>query len=266
MTRILAIAWLAACNPPAATAPSNAVPVAAQVHVAVGQPLGWLGFAPIANHADAATWWLPVGTMAAVVPASHDVARGRSLTAIDGLGRAAIVRAAAGTTAIEYGCDGNRLDAVTLATADAKPFAPGVVWVLPPSPPDAWAPQAIAIRSIEAHPTRRRYVIGPIALDLSRSDANHATLAIAWNGRVVHRVAIERAQMDGSDPTPIDLAEGGPGVPEPVAAWQIAKQGPILLVVLVPSYEGVHVSAILVERDAGRAVPELGWYLYRCAF
>jgi hypothetical protein len=52
----------------------------------------------------------------------------------------------------------------------------------------------------------------------------------------------------------------------PVAAWSFADHGPILLVLVVRSYEGVHIKPILVEDNGARELPDMGMYLYQCAF
>jgi len=70
--------------------------------------------------------------------------------------------------------------------------------------------------------------------------------------------------MEGADPAPLDFQHPGVAIPEPVPAWSFVDGGPILLVLQVPSYEGL--TPILVESDAAREIPAMAAYLYRCAF
>jgi hypothetical protein len=72
--------------------------------------------------------------------------------------------------------------------------------------------------------------------------------------------------MEGADPDPLDFQHLGVAIPEPAPAWSFVDGGPILLVLQVPSYEGLHLTPILVESDAAREIPAMAAYLYRCAF
>lgn len=260
--RAVALCIIAACASQPAAPPQNVVS-AAGPHLTIGrdQPLGWIGLAPRPTRTSGD--WLPAGTQAVLVPMpAEGLTAGTMLSAIDTTGNTARVTAGA-PTKVPYGCDGNQLDVV--AFTGAKP-APGPVWLLPPTAPAIWRPRPIAIQSPAATEAHRRDTVGPLALDLERSDAAHGTLTIARDGRVLHRAAIARAPMEGADPDPLDFTQPGVAIPIPVAAWSFVDGGPILLVLRVPSYEGTHLTAILVEEDAARELPALATYLYRCAF
>jgi len=166
---------------------------------------------------------------------------------------------------VPYGCEHNRLDAIAFTGAQ---LAPGPVWLLPRGAPARWRPRPIAIEvapepASEAHRVDR---VGPLTLELARTDATHATLAIAVGKRVLGSFPIERAAMAGADPGPLDLREPGVAIPMPVAAWSIADAGPILLVLLVRHYDGVRLWPILVEQGGARELPDMARYLYQCAF
>jgi hypothetical protein len=223
---------------------------------------GWIGIAP--RPARDPGDWVPAGTQAVIVPTpAEGLAADATLSAIDTAGRTTRV-AGAGPAKLPYGCDGNQLD--VLAFTGTK-LAPGPVWLLPPAAPASWRPRALAITSpVSAGEARRRDTVGPLSLELERTDAMHGTLAIARDGRVLHRAAITRNLMAGADPEPLDLREPGVAIPVPVAAWSLVDGGPILLVLRVQSYEGMHLAAILVEQDSAREVAALATYLYRCAF
>jgi hypothetical protein len=254
--------WLvSACASQPAPPPQNAVK-GDRLTIAPDQALGWIGIAPRADRDP--DDWVPAGAQAVLVPMPVEgLAAGATLSAIDTAGRTTQLGGAAATK-VPYGCDGNQLD--VLAFTGSK-LTPGPVWLLPPSAPASWRPSPLAIVSpVAATEARRRDTVGPLSLELERTDAMRGTLAIARDGRVVHRTAITRSLMDGADPDPLDFQQPGVAIPVPVAAWSLVDNGPILLVLRVQSYEGMHLAAILVESDSAREVAALATYLYRCAF
>lgn len=260
--RAAALCIVAACAPPPAAPPHNVVG-AASPHLAIArdQPLGWIGIAPRPTRSSGD--WLPAGTQAVLVPMpAEGLAAGIMLSAIDASGNTSRVTAGA-PTKVPYGCDGNQLDVV--AFTGARP-TPGPVWLLPPNAPAIWRPRSIAIAAAAATAAHRRDTVGPVALDLERTDDAHGTLTISRDGRAVHRATLARTPMEGADPDPLDFTQPGVAIPIPVAAWSFVDNGPILLVSRVLSYEGVHLAATLVEEDAARELPALATYLYRCAF
>jgi hypothetical protein len=260
--RAALVVLVAGCGAQAAPPHNGAREATSPLTIAPDQPLGWIAIAPRAARAPGD--WIPAGPQAAVLPMpSEGIAAGTTLSAIDTAGRVTRVTAD-GAAKVPYGCDSNQLDVVAF-TGDRS--APGPVWLLPPAAPEAWQPHALAIVSpVSAVEDRRRDTVGPLTLELARSDATHGTLAIMREGRAVHKLAIERAAIEGADAGPLDLSQPGVAIPVPVAAWSLVDGGPILLVLLVPSYEGIHLTALLVEAGAARELPALAVYLYRCAF
>jgi hypothetical protein len=254
-----------ACGPSNRSVPAN-LANAARLEISDNQELGWLGVVPVARRG--AGDWRPEGPATTVYVPSRPSAiePDMTFTAIDTRGGTTTVTGV-GQPSIPYGCDDGRLDVTALESKDRTKLAPGPVWLLPASAPDSWAPRPVAIKSVQASGARRRYVAGPLTLELARVDARHGTLEIAWNGRVVRTRPFERDEKDGAEPAPIDLAEGGIGVLEPIAAWAIGgERGAILLVLFQQTYEGLHLHAELVQEDRGSAVDEIGFYMYQCAF
>jgi hypothetical protein len=252
----------AACSSQPAGPPQNVAPARPHVAIAPDQALGWIGLAPLPARGEGD--WLPAGPQAVLVPLpAEELAAGATLSAIDTTGRVARVTAEA-PAKVPFGCDDNQLDVLPFT---GKRLAPGPVWLLPPAAPASWSPAALAIASpAAATEARRRYTVGPLSLELERTDATHGTLKIARGGRTLHTAAIARGEMEGADPSPLDFRTSGVSIPEPVAAWSVAEGGPILLVVLVPSYEGLHLKPLLVEDHGARELPAMATYLYRCAF
>lgn len=262
-TRAAILCVVAACASPSAGPPHNvASATSPPLTIAPDQALGWIGLAPRAARDPGD--WLPAGAQAVLVPLPVDgLTSGITLPAIDTTGK--VTRVVAGApTKVLYGCDGNQLDVLPF-TGDRP--APGPVWLLPPAAPASWKPASLAIVSpVTATQASRRDTVGPLSLALERRDAANGTLTIARDGRVLHRAAISRPAMDGADNEPLDLQSSGVAIPEPVAAWSFADGGPILLVLRVPSYEGMHLTPILVELDRARELSAMAVYLYRCAF
>jgi hypothetical protein len=255
------LVMLAACGGGAApVAPANTTQAGPRLAIARGQAMGWLGIAPVGAPAHA---WQPVGPATVYLPADGTPAE-LAVAAIDAKGTTAAIRST-GRVEIPYGCDGNQLAAQ--AFAGAPGLAPGAVWILPPNLPATWHPTALAIATTQATTAARRYAAGPVTIELARADATHGSVALAWRGKVVHRGAFERTYMDGADRTPIDLTDGGIGVPEPIAAWQLGgERGAVLLVLYTQSYEGLHLRVIRVDEDGGRDEDAMATYLYQCAF
>ncbi len=260
----------AACSSQPAPVPQNAPQNVAnaaspRVTIAPDQALGWIGIAP--RPARDAGDWIPAGAQAVIVPTPADgLVAGATLSAIDVTGR--VRRVTAGAPAkVPYGCDDHQLDVLGFT---GEPAAPGPVWLLPPGAPASWRPGALPITSpVAATEARRRDTVGPLSLVLERTDRpdpTHGTLTIVRDGRTLHTAAISRGEMEGAAAAPLDLRHPGIAIPTPVAAWSFADGGPILLVLLVPSYEGLHLKPILVEHDGARELPAMTSYLYTCAF
>lgn len=253
----------AACSSQPPAVPQNVASSAGpRVTLAPDQPLGWIGLAP--RPARDARDWIPAGTQAVLVPLPADgLVAGTTLSAIDTADR--VTRVTAGAPAkVPYGCDDHRLDVLAFTGGRS---APGAVWLLPPAAPASWSPRSLAVASpVAATEDRRRDTVGPLALELARTDGARGTLKIVLEGRTLHTLAISRGEMEGADAGPLDLRHPGVGIPAPVAAWSLAEAGPILLVLLVPSHEGLHLKPLLVEADRARELPAMASYLYRCAF
>ncbi len=257
MTGLVAFFGCSESAPP--RGPSNSGHTAAGP-IKATEPLGWLGLAPSPAPDDASPGFLPTDAQHPLV-AVDGTRLARSLLAIDTRGTIARFTAGAGTK-IRHGCDGHELDVTPFI---GPRLAPGVVWLLPPGMPASWHPTPLAIVARSTTPARRDYAIGPLVIELARTAKLRGSLVISRAGTRIHAAPIERQLMDGADDAPIDLAEGGPAIPEPVAAWSITGDA-ILVVLHEPSYEGDSLRAVLVETSSARALDDMQLYLYRCAF
>lgn len=234
----------------------------AALRIGPTEPLGWLALATAAKDSDRVPRHAPISAEHPLVSLVERAALPASIAAIGTTG--GIQQLRTGPRAeVPYGCDGHTLE-VTTFTGPRLP--PGAVWLLPPALPPTWhpAPQSIVSRSSAV--AHRTYAIGPLTLELARTGDRRGTLTISRDGKVVHTAPFERHLMEGADAAPLDLAEGGPGIPEPIAAWAIAESGPLLLVLTQPGYEGTTLRALLVEATSARAIESMEMYLYSCAF
>ncbi len=260
------LGFLAACGEPSAVSPpvQNAATAPAAVALPADAALGVLSFAPIATR-DLGNW-IPAAPAPFLVEDALREGKGPppSWLAIDRAG--AEVRLTYGETMqIKYGCDDN-LMTVSKLTGDGVKLKPGLLW-LRPLDAAAWAPKALSIVNGTTTAARRDYTIGPVTLELVRADAKRGSLHVAWRGRRVHRVPIERHDMDGAEnDRMMDLTTTDVGVPIPEAAWSFANEGAVLLVLRRQAYEGTTFEVVVVNAETGRRVEAMAMYLYYCAF
>jgi hypothetical protein len=268
-------AWLLSivvvgCGAPRDATPSNTAESSA-VRVAPGAPLGELALAttpafdertePGIDRERAA--YVPVSTDHPVVTLA-EVPVGATLSVLGVAGGVARFTAGA-RTEIQFGCEQNTL-AVTPLAGPRLPAGPA--WILPRPLPATWALSPLAIAPSSATETSRRYTVGPLTVELTRTAPARGTLAIQRAGRTVHTVPFERVLMEGAAPelATIDLRSDGPGIPAPIGAWSLAPGGPALVVLLQPGWEGATLATFLVEESTARAVESMTTYLYYCAF
>jgi len=257
---------IAACGEPSAVSPPVLNTAVAPVAVALpaDAALGVLGIAPLTTR-DLGKW-IPAAPGPFLVEDALREGKGPapSWLAIDRGGAEA--RLTYGETMqITYGCDGNQMT-VSKLTGDGAKLSPGLLW-LRPLEAAAWAPKALPITNGTTTAARRDYTIGPLTLELVRADAKRGSLHVAWRGRRVHRVPIERHDMDGADNDRVmDLTTDDVGVPIPEAAWSFANDGAVLLVLRRQAYEGTSFEVVVVNAETGRRVEGMSMYLYYCAF
>lgn len=239
----------------------NVVAPAAQVALPTDAELGQLAI--MGRVGDQETW-VPDASFPFLVEGTLREGKGPppSWRAFDSRGGAATLTYGA-TLNVPYGCDGNQLT-VSRLTGDGA-LAPGLVWLVPATA--AWKPRPLAISNRRpAEVARRELAVGDYTIEILRTARAAGQVRVIFLGKVVvHEIKFERAPMDGAPDDPIDLVEGGIGVPVPEAAWEL-DHGRVLVAFRVPGYEGTNVKAIVVSPERGRAVESMGFYLYECAF
>lgn len=241
---------------------TNTSATGSALRIAPTEPLGWLGLATAVKDGDTVPRHAPTSSTHPLITLADRDALPAFVDAIATTGRAQPF-ATGPRGEVPYGCDDHTLEVTTFT---GPRLTPGAVWLLPPSRPTSWQPAPIPITPRAAIAAQRSYAIGRLTLQLTRTADLRGTLTIRRDGAVVHEAPFERHLMEGADPAPLDLAEGGPGIPEPVAAWAIAESGPIMLVLTHPTYEGTTLRPVLVEATTARAIESMEMYLYACAF
>ena len=244
---------LAACGTPQpAGPPTNATPPADKLALADSE----LGLVALAPGID----WIPQTEAAALAPV-EGIDPKATFRAIDSRGGTAELRDAT-IAKVKHGCDDNELE---LTLFRGGKLAPGAVWLVPAG--TAWTPTAIPVVRPAASAASARYAIGPVSITATRTGDATGTLAFTWRGKPVFERPIQRGDMAGAPKDAIDLDAGGPGVPQPIAAWQVGgERGSMLVVFREPSYEGEHIFGVVLDEDRGRAPDAMKLYLYRCAF
>lgn len=260
---MVAVAAGCSSGAPRVEPPGNVAAPGGELAIDPAQPMGSLaiGVRPIGDDDDR-RWSVPIGDSGALALVPAPFAAGQRVVAVPRIGASVELVAGAQLT-IRYGCDGGALEVVPLAGAK---LAPGIAWVVPEPRPTEWSPAAVPMVAGQPTPELATWTAGPIAITSTRIAPMHATLRIAVDGREVASVSGEKQLMDGAEPGPIDLRERQPGVAELEAVYEVAANGPWLVVLMVPGYEGSSFVTHLVGRTATRELESLGFYLYSCAF
>jgi hypothetical protein len=234
--------------------------------------LGYLAVAPVPKAADGDgfAYWIPTDDSAALLMPPADAPQpkpGIEVLAVPS--RGAPVKLVIGERrAVRYGCDNNTLEGFALSAPDpdAAP-PPGPVWILPATPLAAtWKPSGLEVAPVELAPNKRVWTVGPLRIALTVRDKSHATLAAAAGTVWVLQRELERPLMDGAEDAPIDLTQDVPGMPNVAAAFSMIPDGPILVVLAVPGYEGTTLTTFLYDGANMREVETMQHYFYACAF
>lgn len=234
------------------------------------EALGYLAVAPVAAPEDAAAYWLPIDDSAALMmlpEKSPEPKPGIEVMAVPS--RGAPVKLVIGERRqIRYGCDENLLEGIALRAPDPETAPPpGPVWILPATSTAAtWQPSGLEVAPVELAPDKRVWTVGPLRIALTVRDRSHATLAAAAGSVWVFQREMERPLMTGAEDVAIDLTQDVPGMPSIAGAFSMIPDGPILLVLAVPGYEGTTLTTFLYDGANMREVETMQRYLYACAF
>jgi hypothetical protein len=231
-------------------------------------PLGMIALPASPAPLDDAPYWVATSPDASVVvpdTGSTPLVAGTKYAALSAAGGAPVELTAGAVTTIGYGCDKVDLQVVPLSGARVPP---ALVWVLPSPLPAGWSPAAVPLTVEQQEKSRRRWKAGTLDLEITRTDATHASLRVGTGDRTLHTQAVEAYFMEGSDEIDLDFTEGRrPGIPFPEAVYAIAPGGPHLVVLDTSGYEGVSFTALLVTQESGsHEIESASTSAYYCAF
>jgi hypothetical protein len=237
-----------------------------EIVVDAGTPTGWIAIVPSPVPVEE-PWWLPeTAAVAALVTADAEPAPSGTVRVLPGDGGDAVDLAVGAATTIPYGCDNNQLKVLPLG-GGGKALAPGVAWVLPPTPPVNWMPHGVRVSRMRAEAGAAEWTIdGGVTIAITRDpgDGLKGVMTTTIGPSEVARAPVEKSLMEGGDDGPMDLSSWTPGIPEPLAAWSIGVNGPTFVAFLHPGYEGVTLRLAIVGHSGVRDVATT--YLYSCAF
>ncbi|HEY4176944.1 MAG TPA: hypothetical protein VGM90_08945 [Kofleriaceae bacterium] len=176
-------------------------------------------------------------------------------------------------SALPYGCDNNSLEGTPLSPVDNKARLPaGVAWMLPAD--STWTVSPLKIER-GAHAAKfELYRLGPLALDLRRTQPSEGTATIQSRGASLVVETFKRELMDGAEPALATIDFSDPDmrlqIPVPVAGWALSANGPYLVVLHTQGFEGASLETFLVDvrPDHQRVakIESMAVYLYQCAF
>jgi hypothetical protein len=281
---VLVVVALADGSP--APEPRTQAPVAAQGDQAPA-PLpeprweklpGWLGFATVKLGTQPKAYWTPYHSKAEVV-----IFTGRWKSVPEGT-KVRLVSSAGpgegtylGTSDESYGCDGHK--ATFAHFASATPLPEGLVWVLPPGGTEGLT--SLPVKEVAANTLGaplpkgktaaskdvRAFEAGGLGFLLTKTGKLRGQLTVLHGGKKAGTDSLSKGEMAGSEQSPLNLYDKDEvGVLRPEAAFQLGKEGPVVVVLGMRRYEG-HVFKVAVRRgDKAELIAQDSEFLYFCAF
>jgi hypothetical protein len=263
--------------------PRTQAPVAAQAPAPLpearwkGLP-GWLGFATVKPGTKPREYWTPEHAKAQVVLFTDvwkSVPAGTKVRLLSPAGPAEGTYL--GTSDERYGCEENVATFAGFSTA--TPLPEGPVWVLPPGGTEGLT--SLPVREVPADSLGtalpkgktaaskdvRAFEAGGLGFLLTKTGKLRGQLTVLLGGRKAGTSPITKGDMGGSETSPLNLHDAQEvGVPRPLTAFQLGKQGPVVVVLGVRGYEGQQF--MLTVRRGARAelLQEDTEGLYFCAF
>ena len=244
---------------------------------------GWLGFAAVAE----ADWqdgktrfsWSPLHPDGQVIifeegePSESEWAKvppETRLIAISPAGKTEVTFLR--SSAERYGCEEGKTTMVSFRAAQALPEGP--LWLLPQR-----SGESAAAFPIQENPTtsgdQRAWSAGGVTIVLEKTGKYTAELRVAMEGqppRVARKIKkdVEREREmleEDEEVPPLSLKSDDMilvGIPEPVGAFKLSSDGPLVIVLATYSFEGVHFEPLLIGRSEINEGPDI--YVYICAY
>jgi hypothetical protein len=239
---------------------------------------GWLGFATVKPDAKTQAYWTPTHPKAQVVLFTDvwkSVPEGTKVRLVSSAGPSEGTYV--GTSDELYGCDGNV--ATFAGFSSATPVPEGPVWVLPPGGTEGLT--SLPVKEVPASALGtplpkgkkaaskdvRAYEAGGLGFLLTKTGKLRGQLTVLLGGKKAGTESMSKGEMAGSERSPLNLYDKDEvGVPRPEAAFQLGKEGPVVVVLGTRRYEG-HVFTVAVRRgDKAELLHQDSESLYFCAF
>lgn len=240
---------------------------------------GWLGFATVKPDVEQSrAYWTPRHPKAQVVLFTDmwkSVPEGTKVRLVSSAGPSE--GAYLGTSDELYGCDGNTTTFAGFSSS--KPLPEGPVWVLPPG--DTEGLESLPVKEVPANSLGaplpkgkkaaskdlRAYEAGGLGFLLTKTAKLRGQLTVLLGGKKVGTDSMSKGEMEGSERTPLNLYDKDEvGVPRPEAAFQLGKEGPVVVVLGTRRYEG-HLFTVAVRRgDKAELLNQDSEAPYFCAF
>jgi hypothetical protein len=215
--------------------------------------MGFATRAPAATRDRPWTPWHPSATAVlfpaeawAKVPAETSF----GVVAVEGELRATFT----GVAEHPFGCDA--LPRQMAAFHTDVPLAEQVVWILPPGVSGA---AAVPVVQTQADTGKVSWRVGPLEVIVRATGPHAGSFTVFHGDDAVHERTWEQPEVEG---LALTLSEPSPGVPTPVAAFQLDSET-LVTVVLTPGLEDLGFE-IMLWREA--LVVEGSASLYTCAY
>ncbi len=233
---------------------------------------GWLGFATVVGKKPSRFSWSPRHPKAQVVIPDQEQfwlksSVGTKLIAIDSAGSTGVNFL--GFSEQRYGCEGNTMGMAGFS--GSRTLREGPVWLLPGDS----AARVFAVPVTEKPTGKpqslvRTWSIGSYNLTLRKTAAYAVSLDTAFGNRTLLSEPLKVLDMAGAENQPVNLPKLfapnslQPGIPRPIAAFQMGFGAPLAIILWIPGFEGNDFQLLLAESTQARRIDAA--YFYSCAF
>jgi hypothetical protein len=233
---------------------------------------GWLGFATVTGKKPPHFTWSPRYPKAQVVIPDQEQfwlksSVGTKLIAIDSAGSTGVKYV--GFSEQRYGCEGNTMGMAGFR--GSRTFREGPVWLLPgDSAARVFAVPVTEKPTGKPQSSARTWSIGSYNLTLRKTAAYAVSLDTAFGNRTLLSEPLKVMDMAGAENQPVNLPKLfvpnslQPGIPRPIAAFQMGFGAPLAIILWIPGFEGNDFQLLLAESTQARRIDAA--YFYSCAF
>jgi hypothetical protein len=233
---------------------------------------GWLGFATVVGKKPTRFTWSPRHPKAQIVIPDQEQfwlksSAGAKLIAIDSAGSTNM--SFLNFSEQRYGCEGNTMGMAGFS--GTRTFQEGPVWLLPGDSTARVFSVPITEKSTgKPQASVRSWKIGSYNLTLRKTDTYAVKLDTTFGSRTLLSEPLRVFDIAGAENQPVNLpklfAPGSlqPGIPRPIAAFQMGFGAPLAIILWIPGFEGNDFQLLLAESTQAHRIDAA--YFYSCAF